>query len=59
MEELSTAVNCDKTGHCPHEGTAKGTFYCCRCGVLLYEWSIPVISAEEYKVKYDGFTGRN
>lgn len=28
----STVVNCEKTGHCPHETTAVGVFRCCRCG---------------------------
>lgn len=32
----STAIDCDRNGHCPHEGTAIGLVYCCRCGQYLY-----------------------
>ena len=36
----TTAVNCDKIGHCFHPGTTVGSTVCCRCGKLLYPvWS--------------------
>ena len=28
----TTAVDCEKEGHCWHPGTAVGTLYCCKCG---------------------------
>lgn len=36
MNNSSTVVNCEQEGHCPHEGTAVGSYYCCRCGQYLY-----------------------
>ena len=36
IESTSTRVNCEKEGHCWHEGTAVGSFYCCKCGQYLY-----------------------
>ena len=36
MEESSTAVNCEKEGHCWHGGTAVGSRYCCKCGKTWY-----------------------
>jgi len=35
MEDTSTAVNCEKKGHCLHEGTARGSLYCCKCGQYI------------------------
>ena len=35
MIETTTAVNCEEEGHCLHEGTAVGTFYCCKCGQYI------------------------
>jgi len=32
MAELGTAINCEKEGHCWHEGTTVGSLYCCKCG---------------------------
>jgi len=32
----SSTMVCEKEGHCPHEGTAVGSLYCCRCGQYLY-----------------------
>ena len=40
MEMTGTAVNCEKEGHCPHEGTAVGSYYCCKCGRYLYSQSV-------------------
>lgn len=41
-----TAVNCERDGHCWHQGTAVGSRYCCKCG--MYDYSqrpiIPAIS---------------
>ena len=34
-KSLGTATNCDEIGHCWHEGTAVGSWYCCRCGKYL------------------------
>lgn len=32
-KESTTAVSrCEDIGHCYHEGTARGVYYCCRCG---------------------------
>lgn len=31
-----TAVNCERDGHCWHEGTAIGSHYCCKCGIYEY-----------------------
>jgi len=35
-----TGVDCEKNGHCPHEGTAVGSYYCCRCGAPLYSQNV-------------------
>ena len=43
-----TAVGCEKTGHCPHEGTAVGSFYCCRCGKYIYSLAQRVGFYSEY-----------
>ena len=32
---LGTAVDCEKEGHCLHEGTAVGSLYCCKCGQYI------------------------
>ena len=29
--DTGTAMNCERIGHCLHEGTAIGSRYCCRC----------------------------
>ena len=31
---------CARIGHCPHEGTAVGSFICCRCGKDLTFWTL-------------------
>lgn len=33
--KLGTSIDCNKEGHCPHEGTAAGSLYCCKCGQYL------------------------
>jgi len=35
IESSSTIRECEKEGHCFHEGTAIGSFYCCHCGQYL------------------------
>jgi hypothetical protein len=35
--KLGTAVNCNKEGHCLHEGTAVGSLYCCKCGTYMHQ----------------------
>ncbi len=35
-----TAVDCEREGHCPHEGTGVGSYYCCKCGQYLYSLSV-------------------
>ncbi len=40
----TTAVNC-VDGHCWHEGTAVGTFYCCKCSQY---WRPRVVGVPNY-----------
>lgn len=35
MSNTGTAATCKDVGHCLHEGTAAGSFYCCKCGEYI------------------------
>lgn len=32
----TTVINCDKEGHCYHQGTGVNSLRCCKCGAYLY-----------------------
>ncbi len=40
--EAFTLMDCREVGHCSHEGTAVGAFYCCRCGAYLFSLGFPL-----------------
>ena len=40
-KEATAAVKrCENVGHCYHEGTAKGSYYCGRCGERREEYNL-------------------
>ena len=51
LESTGTAVNCEREGHCLHEGTALGSLYCCKCGKYIsYGRSFEYISETKWKI---------
>lgn len=53
-DSSTTAVDCEKKGHCFHPGTAVGSLVCCKCGKYL-PISIGVFSgsAGDWKPYYE------
>jgi len=38
VEESTTAVNCERDGHCLHEATDPFYWWCCKCGTYIEKY---------------------